>query len=196
MRFVSTRRSSRCRRLLLSSDKQEFYLEDVPELPWSLVAGKPSPTAIKDVIELPVVAPRSVSPASTTRSQRDFYCIGPPGCGKTLIGQATAFNLTAKLREKTGHDMKECFMHVKAPRFSTCGWANPRGWCRDLLPWPRGKRKQDTCRSCLLTRPNLSSQSTGGPVCEHPLDAGAMFCSEMDGIESSTTWSLFSPRIG
>ena len=171
--------------LLASSDKQEFYLEDVPELPWSLVGGQTAAIqAIKDAIELPLLHP-DLFDRFHYAQPKGFLLHGPPGCGKTLIGKATAFNLTGKLREKTGHDMKECFMHVKGPEILNMWVGESERIVREIFAMARGKRKQgympflfiDEAESILGTR-------RAGRYASILSTLVPMFCSEMDGIES------------
>ena len=38
---------------------------------------------------------------------------GPPGCGKTLVGKATAYGLTERLKEESNIDIEGCFLHIK-----------------------------------------------------------------------------------
>ncbi|MGD1020702.1 MAG: AAA family ATPase [Verrucomicrobiia bacterium] len=171
--------------LLASSDKQEFYLEDVPELPWSRVGGQTvAIQAIKDAIELPLLHPDLFSRFHYAQP-KGFLLHGPPGCGKTLIGKATAFNLTGKLREQTGHDMKECFMHVKGPEILNMWVGESERIVREIFAMAREKRKQgfmpflfiDEAESILGTR-------RAGRYANILSTLVPMFCSEMDGIES------------
>jgi proteasome-associated ATPase len=171
--------------LLASSEKQEFYLEDVPELPWSRVGGQTSAIqAIKDAIELPLLHPDLFNRFHYAQP-KGFLLHGPPGCGKTLIGKATAFNLTGKLREQTGHDMKECFMHVKGPEILNMWVGESERIVREIFGIAREKRKQgympflfiDEAESILGTR-------RAGRYANILSTLVPMFCSEMDGIES------------
>jgi proteasome-associated ATPase len=171
--------------LLASSDKREYYLEDVPELPWSKVGGQPEALqAIKDAIELPLLHGELFQRFHYAQP-KGFLLHGPPGCGKTLIGKATAYNLTKNLREQTGQDMKECFMHVKGPEILNMWVGESERIVREIFAIAREKRRQgympfvfiDEAESVLGTRrANRYSNILSTLV--------PMFCSEMDGIES------------
>src|SRR3954464_3966909 len=101
--------------MLSSTKTQEHYLDFVPELRWEKVGGQEQALqAIKDAIELPLLH-EDLFKKFQHATPKGFLLYGPPGCGKTLIGKATAYNLTRQLREQTGAEMKEYFMHVKGP---------------------------------------------------------------------------------
>src|SRR5581483_11236599 len=92
---------------LTSSKSDEHYLDEVPELPWEKVGGQEQAlTAIKDAIELPLLH-ADLFERFQHAAPKGFLLFGPPGCGKTLIGKATAYNVTKQLRQKTGTEMRE-----------------------------------------------------------------------------------------
>ena len=101
--------------VLSRSESREYYLDSVPELPWQKIGGQDEALqGIKDAIELPLLH-ADLFEKFQHATPKGFLLYGPPGCGKTLIGKATAYNLTKQLREKTGGEMKEYFMHIKGP---------------------------------------------------------------------------------
>src|SRR5205823_7764220 len=101
--------------MLSSAKTQEHYLDVVPELNWDKVGGQEQALqAIKDAIELPLLHV-DLFKKFQHATPKGFLLYGPPGCGKTLIGRATAYNLTKQLREKSGVQMKEYFIHIKGP---------------------------------------------------------------------------------
>src|SRR5438874_5773365 len=110
--------------MLSSTKSHEHYLDVVPELPWEKVGGQEDALqAIRDAIELPLLHV-DLFKKFQHATPKGFLLYGPPGCGKTLIGKATAYNLTKQLREKTGAQMKEYFMHVKGPEILNMWWGD------------------------------------------------------------------------
>ncbi len=171
--------------LLATPGQREYYLEEVPELPWNRVGGQHSAIqGIKDAIELPMLHPELFRRFHYAQP-KGFLLHGPPGCGKTLIGKATAYNLTRKLREQTGRDMKECFMHIKGPEILNMWVGESERMVREIFTLAREKRKQgfmpfvfiDEAESILGTR-------RAGRYANILSTLVPMFCSEMDGIES------------
>ena len=101
--------------MLSSTKSHEHYLDNVPELPWEKVGGQEEALqAIKDAIELPLLH-ADLFQKFQHATPKGFLLYGPPGCGKTLIGKATAYNLTKQLREKTGAEMQRIFHARQGP---------------------------------------------------------------------------------
>ena len=171
--------------VLSQSKTDEYYLEAVPELPWERVGGQEEAlTAIKDAIELPLLH-EDLFVKFQHQTPKGFLLYGPPGCGKTLIGKATAYNLTRQLQEKTGENMQQFFMHIKGPEILSMWVGESERMVREIFITAREKRKDgflpfifiDEAESILGTRHagrHSNILSTLVP----------MFCTEMDGIES------------
>ncbi len=166
-------------------EPREHYLDEVPELPWEKVGGQDEALqAIKDAIELPLLHGELFNKFQHA-TPKGFLLYGPPGCGKTLIGKATAYNLTKQLREKTGNEMKEYFMHVKGPEILNMWVGESERIVRDIFATAREKRREgflpflfiDEAESILGTRRASRHSNILSTLVP-------MFCSEMDGIES------------
>jgi proteasome-associated ATPase len=171
--------------LLSHPQSREHYLDDVPELPWEKVGGQDQALqAIKDAIELPLMHGELFQKFQHA-TPKGFLLYGPPGCGKTLIGKATAYNLTKQLREKSGEEMKEYFMHVKGPEILNMWVGESERIVREIFSTAREKRREgflpflfiDEAESILGTRRASRYSNILSTLVP-------MFCSEMDGIDS------------
>lgn len=171
--------------VLSHSTTEEYYLETVPELPWDKVGGQEDAlNAIKDAIELPLLH-ADLFAKFQHQTPKGFLLYGPPGCGKTLIGKATAYNLTRQLTEKTGEDMQQFFMHIKGPEILNMWVGESERMVREIFATAREKRKEgflpfifiDEAESILGTR-------RAGRYSSILSTLVPMFCTEMDGIES------------
>src|SRR3977135_972783 len=171
--------------VLSHPQSREHYLDEVPELPWEKVGGQElALQAIKDAIELPLIHSELFEKFHHA-TPKGFLLYGPPGCGKTLIGKATAYNLTKKLREKSGEEMKEYFMHVKGPEILNMWVGESERIVREIFATAREKRREgflpflfiDEAESILGTRRASRYSNILSTLVP-------MFCSEMDGIDS------------
>ena len=171
--------------MLSSTKSHEHYLDVVPELPWEKVGGQEQALqAIKDAIELPLLHV-DLFKKFQHATPKGFLLYGPPGCGKTLIGKATAYNLTKQLREKTGAEMREYFMHVKGPEILNMWVGESERMVREIFATAREKRREgfmpflfiDEAESILGTRRASRYSNILSTLVP-------MFCSEMDGIDS------------
>ena len=171
--------------LLSSAKTQEHYLDIVPELHWEKIGGQEQALqAIKDAIELPLLHV-DLFRKFQHATPKGFLLYGPPGCGKTLIGKATAYNLTKQLGEKTGTEMREYFMHVKGPEILNMWVGESERMVREIFATAREKRREgympflfiDEAESILGTRRASRYSNILSTLVP-------MFCSEMDGIDS------------
>ena len=171
--------------LLSESKTQDYYLESVPEMPWGKVGGQEEAlNAIKDAIELPLLH-SDLFAKFQHQTPKGFLLYGPPGCGKTLIGKATAYNLTRQLTKKTGEDMQQFFMHIKGPEILNMWVGESERMVREIFATAREKRRDgflpfifiDEAESILGTR-------RAGRYSSILSTLVPMFCTEMDGIES------------
>lgn len=159
-------------------------LETVQAIPWSAVGGQEAAVqAIRETIELPFVH-RDLFRRFEHHLPKGFLLHGPPGCGKTLLGKATAFNLREQIRTQTGVDRPEYFLHVKGPEILNMWVGESERQVRDLFAQCRERSSEgalsflfiDEAESILGTRRAGRYQSILSTLVP-------MFCSEMDGLE-------------
>lgn len=170
---------------LETQEVKDYYLEEVPEIPWEKVGGlSDTIKLIKDTIELPILHPE-IFESFQYSAPKGFLLHGPPGCGKTLIGKATAHNLTERLKTETGSNVEGCFLHIKGPEILNMWLGESERKVREIFQIAREKRKDgylsfvfiDEAESILGTRRSFRSHNIANTVVP-------MFCAEMDGIES------------
>jgi len=171
--------------VLARPHSDEYFLDTVPELPWEKVGGqREALQAIRDAIELPLLHPDLFSRFQHA-TPKGFLLYGPPGCGKTLIGKATAYNLTQQLKAQTGEEMREYFMHIKGPEILNMWVGESERMVREIFATAREKRREgylpflfiDEAESILGTRRASRYSNILSTLVP-------MFCTEMDGIES------------
>jgi len=162
----------------------ERSLETVTELPWSMIGGQDEALqAIRDTIEMPFLH-RDLFKRFDHSVPKGFLLHGPPGCGKTLLGKATAYNLRQQIRAETGVDRPEFFLHVKGPEILNMWVGESERQIRDLFAQCRERARDgalaflfiDEAESILGTRRAGRFANILGTIVP-------MFCTEMDGLE-------------
>ena len=162
----------------------ERSLETVKEVPWSAVGGQDDALkAIRDTIELPFLH-RDLFEKFDHQVPKGFLLHGPPDCGKTLLGKATAYNLRQQIKTDTGVDHPEFFLLVKGPEILNMWVGESERQVRDLFAQCRERAKDgvlaflfiDEAESILGTRRAGRFHSMLSTLVP-------MFCTEMDGIE-------------
>lgn len=170
----------------------KHILDEVPTVTWQHIGGQSEAiAAIRKAIEFPLVHAETFERFKFTQP-KGFLLYGPPGCGKTLIGQAAAGSLAKLMSEAKagGSDRRPpvtsgVFLHVKGPEILNMWLGESERMVRDLFAQARARRKDgalpfifiDEAESVLGTRRAMRSFNISNTLVP-------MFCSEMDGIES------------
>src|SRR5687768_7357174 len=162
----------------------ERSLEHVTELPWASIGGQDEAVqAIRDTIEMPLLH-ADLFKKFDHHVPKGFLLYGPPGCGKTLLGKATAYNLRQQIQERTGVDRPEFFLHVKGPEILNMWVGESERQVRDLFAQCR-ERAADGALAFLFIDEAESILGTrrAGRYSSILSTLVPMFCTEMDGIE-------------
>ena len=168
------------------AESKDFFLEEVPQVPWEKVGGQDEVIEIiRDAIEKPLLYPELYERFGK-RPLKGILLYGPPGCGKTLIGKATAYNLTKEYNQQTGQNLKEYFMYINGPKILNMWLGESERQVREIFATAREKAKEghlvfifiDEAESILRTRNSGRWTNISNTVVPQ-------FCAEMDGLVSS-----------
>lgn len=164
---------------------RDYYLEEVPEIPWSKIGGQEEAIrVIRDTIEHPLLYPELYAKFAK-RPLKGILLYGPPGCGKTLIGKATAYNLTREYSERMGKNVEEYFMYINGPKILNMWLGESERMVREIFATARAKAREgrlvfifiDEAEAILRTRSSGRYLNIANTVVPQ-------FAAEMDGLVS------------
>lgn len=165
------------------AEAKDYFVEDVPQTPWEKIGGQEEAIrAIRETIEQPMIYP-DLYRQFEKKPVKGILLYGPPGCGKTMIGKAIAYNLAKDYSEKAGREVKECFLHISGPKILNMWLGETERMVREIFATARDKAKDgnlvvifmDEAESVLRTR-------SGGRQLNISNTVVPQFCAEMDGM--------------
>ncbi len=163
--------------------EESYLLAEVPTTGWESIGGQEE--AIREIqkaILNPVLYPEAYA-RYDFKSPRGFLLYGPPGCGKTLIGKATAREIANRLAQKEGRAVKGVFFHIKGPEILNMWLGESERIVRELFEEGEKIRKNgdfpvlfiDEAEAILGTRRNGRGFNIHNTIVP-------MFCAELDGL--------------
>jgi proteasome-associated ATPase len=163
--------------------RRDYFLEEVPVTPWSQIGGQDEAVdAIRESLEYPMLY-ADLFAAYDKHPVKGILLYGPPGCGKTLIGKAVAYNLAREYSERVGHEVKECFLNISGPKILNMWLGETERMVREIFATARERAKEgqlvvifvDEAESLLRTRSSGRWTNISNTVVPQ-------FCAEMDGL--------------
>jgi proteasome-associated ATPase len=101
-----------------NNTKGAYKIDKVPNVPWSAVGGlEDAIIEIKKQIETPLIHKDIYDKFPNKKPIKGALLYGPPGCGKTLIAKAIAYNMALQRKECYGGELNGFFMNVSGPEF-------------------------------------------------------------------------------
>lgn len=167
------------------AEGRDHFFEEVPQIEWNQVGGQEEAIRlIRETIELPLLH-GDVFERFDKKPVKGILLYGPPGCGKTLIGKAAAYNLAKAYSQQVGHEVKEYFMAISGPKILNMWLGETERMVREIFRVARERAKEgrlvfifvDEAESVLRTRSSgrwLNISNTVVP----------QFCAELDGLVS------------
>ena len=185
-----------------SSETKTHVLEETPTVGWEHIGGQQEAIdSIRRAIEYPLLHAETYTQYKFTQP-KGFLLHGPPGCGKTLIGQATARSLSELVGVQSSESTPDtvpsseisrtrppisggAFLHVKGPEVLNMWVGESERIIRELFAKARDRRTKgllpfifiDEAESILGTRRAVRSYNIANTLVP-------MFCAELDGIAS------------
>lgn len=164
-------------------ERNDYFVESIPETSWDQIGGQEKAIQlIRETIEYPLLHPE-VFKAYGKKPIKGVLLYGPPGCGKTLIGKATAHNLAKEYSMRLGREVKECFLSVSGPKILNMWVGETERMVREIFSIARERAKEgqlvfiflDEAESLLRTRSSGRYFSMSNTVVPQ-------FCAELDGM--------------
>ena len=169
--------------------KEEPSRRPARPVTWTDVGGlEDAKDALRDAVEVPYKHPE-IFAGYDTRPPKGILLLGPPGCGKTLLGKATASSLSST--HKTGADSG--FIYIKGPEVLSKWVGEAEANIRELFNQARKHKKLHGFEAVIFIDEAdalLGARGKGlGSIADTVVPA---FLAEMDGMEEAAAVVLLA----
>lgn len=171
----------------LGKKSSQYHVSDVPVVPWSNIGGlEDAIAALKESVEEPFVY-RDVYAKYKQSAPKGVLLYGPPGCGKTLLAKAVAYNLSERLRKEGRSNGNGYFLSVKGPELLNMWVGESERGIRELFARARenSKSRGDVTVLFMDEAESLLKRRGSGISSDVYDSIVPQFLSEMDGMSAN-----------
>lgn len=174
----------------LGKTETRYTVEHTP-LHWDDIGGcAQAKQALREAVEYPITH-ADLYAAYRKKPSRGVLLYGGPGCGKTLLGRATATAVS-------GGKGPDPFIYVKGPELRSKWVGETEANIRRLFDRARA-HKQATGRAAVIFIDEadalLSVRDAGGLASNDSVTVVPQFLAEMDGLQDSSAFVLLSTNV-
>lgn len=168
----------------LGKEDDRFRFTADSGVTWNDIAGLESAKAqMIEAVELPYLNPEIVK-FYNKKPVKGILLYGPPGCGKTMLGKATA---TAISKINSRDTKRNGFIYIKGPEILERYIGVAEGVIRQVFARARAHKQQFGFPAVIFIDEAEALMSKRGSGISSDIEKTIvpMFCTEMDGLEES-----------
>jgi len=165
----------------------QYHIADVPVVPWTKIGGlELAIQSIKEAIEEPFVH-RDVYARYGKKTPKGVLLYGPPGCGKTLLAKAIAYNLTERLKKEERSNGNGYFLSIKGPELLDKYVGESERAVREIFTRARdNSKKRGDVTVVFMDEAESLLKKRGSGISTDVYDSIVpQFLSEMDGMNGN-----------
>lgn len=172
-------------------DEKRFTVAEPPNVLWSDIGGlEEAKRVMIEAVEMPYKHAK-IYQHYGKKQVKGVLLYGPPGCGKTMLGKATA---TAMARIHDSKAAETGFIYVKGPEILDKYVGNSEATIRSLFARSREHKKKNGYPAVIFideAESILSKRGTGRSA-DMERTIVPMFLAEMDGMDESSAVVLLA----